>query len=410
MDGPIPGKDAMPRPTKSFALHALALVLLLVAAPAWATVVLPPDSTSAPLAAADCIFASGSLDNLTDLSCPVTVCAQACDAADNEGKTSFTMSNTTAGRRYVETTVYTDFTVEAASDGSATTLDGTVSYDVAWSGGWTLTGIFTGFNGVKTTMSLILWDLSAGDKVVAQTVVHSMDVSSAGTLPEVPVDVGVGWDHGGVTNSLAAKVVRGHAYRVGLKLRTEGSGLLNAFISADYMSGDWGLKWNELRVSIGPDLEEQIAQLTKRVDQLEYGLQHHTHTYLTGKGEGHNNTVATTSEAIIDNGPASEAESQVLPPESKDKKPLPAPSVLVTTAPNPFNPVATITYALPSQLPVSLRVYDAQGRLITTLVDSDQGPGEHKVIFDANGLASGVYYYRIDAGQFTETRKITLLK
>jgi hypothetical protein len=391
-------------------LLALAgLASLLVAAPAWSTVV-PPDSTSPPLAAIDCLYASGSLDNLTDLTCPVTVCAQACDAPDNQAKTSFTMSNLTAGRRYVETTVYTDFTVEASSDGSATVLDGTISYDVAWSGGWTLTGILTGFNGVKTTMSLILWDETAGGKIVAQTVVHSMDVSSAGTLPETPVDVGVGWDHGGLTNSLAAKVVRGHAYRIGLKLRTEGTGLLNAFISADYLDGDWGLKWNELRVSVAPDLAEEIAKLKKRVDRLEYGLEHHTHTYLTGKGEGHNNTVASTSEAIIDNGPPSDDESRVLPPEPADKKPLPAPSVLVTSAPNPFNPVATITYALPSRLPVTLRVYDAQGRLVSTLVDSEEDGGEHRVLFDASELSSGVYYYRIDAGPFTETRKLTLLK
>jgi hypothetical protein len=220
----------------------------------------------------------------------------------------------------------------------------------------------------------------------------------------------VGWDHGQTTNSLAAKVVRGHDYRIGLKLSTEGKGALNATISVDYLSGDWGLWWNDLRVSVAPDLAEEIAQLKKRVETLEFGLQHHTHTYLTGKGEGHNNTVATTSEAIVDNGPPSEDESKVLPPESKDKKPLPAPSVLVTTAPNPFNPVATITYALPGALPVTLRIYDARGRLVSTLVYSDQTAGEHRTMFDAAGLASGVYYYRIEAGPFTETRKITLLR
>jgi hypothetical protein len=386
------------------------LALLLLASPAWSTVV-PPDSTSPPLAAIDCLYASGSLDNVSDLTCPATVCFQACNAADNQAKASFHITDLTVGRRYVETTVYTEFTVEAASDGSATALDGTISYDVAWSGGWTLAGVLTGFNDVKSTMTLILWDLTAGGKVVAQTVVHSLDASSAGTLPEVPVDVGVGWDHGETTNSLAAKVVRGHSYRIGLKVRTEGKGALNADINVDYLTGDWGLKWNELRVSVAPDLAEQIAKLTKRVDQLEEDLRHHTHTYLTGKGEGHNNTVASTSEAIIvDEGNPSDDESKVLPPETADKKPLPAPSVLVTSAPNPFNPVATITYALPSRLPVTLRVYDAQGRLVSTLVDAEEEVGEHRVVFDASKLSSGVYYYRINAGPFSETRKLTLLK
>lgn len=403
----------MVRLQKSFALLARSLfviVLLALALPAWAVTV-PPDSTSPPLAAADCIFKSGALDNISDLGCPTGVCLQQCDAAGNKGKTWFNLASYTLGRRYVETTVYTDFTVEAASDGSATELDGTISYDVAWNGSWALVGLLTGFNGVHTTMSLLLYDQTAGGKVVTQTDVHTMDVSSAGTLPETPVDVGLKWDHGETTNSLTAKVIRGHTYRIGLKLRTEGTGLLNATITADYLDGDWGLWWNDLRVSVAPDLAEEIAQLKKRVDQLEQDLHHHTHTYLTGKGEGHNNTVASTSEAIIvDNGTPSDDESKVLPPESKDKKPLPAPSVLVTTAPNPFNPVAIITYALPGDLPVTLRVYDAQGRLVGTLVDSDQTAGEHKITFDAAGLASGVYYYRINAGRYTETRKITLLK
>lgn len=398
----------MPRHLKPFAFVPFAL--LLVSAPAW-SVTVPPDSTSPPLAAINCIFGSGSLDNISDLTCPPTVCLQACNAPDNQAKTSFHIETITVGRRYVETTVYTDFTVAAASDGSSTQLDGTISYDVSWAGGWSLAGVFTGFNDVKSTMSLILFDQTAGGKVVAQTVVHSLDASSAGTLPEVPVDVGVGLDHGETVNSLAAKVIRGHDYRVGLKLRTEGKGALNAVINVDYMTGDWGLKWNELRVSIAPDFAEELAKLEKRVDQLEEELHHHTHTYLTGKGEGHNNTIASTSEAIIvDNGTPSDDESSVLPPESKDKKPLPAPSVLVTTAPNPFNPVATITYALPGQLSVTLRVYDARGRLVSTLVEGEEVPGEHKVTFDAANLASGVYYYRINAGPFTETRKITLLK
>ena len=140
-------------------------------------------------------------------------------------------------------------------------------------------------------------------------------------------------------------------------------------------------------------------------------MRHHTHTYLTGKGEGHNNTVATTSEAIfVDDGTPSDDESKILPPGPKGTKPLPAPSVLVTTSPNPFNPAATITYALPGPLRVTLCVYDVRGQFVTTLVDADETAGEHRVVFNAADLASGVYYYRINAGPFTETRKVTLIR
>jgi hypothetical protein len=397
----------MPRSLK--ALATLPLVLLLAATPA-RSVTIAPGTTSPPLAAIDCAYASGSLDNISDLTCPPTVCLQACDAPNNRAKISFNISDITVGRRYVETTVYTDFTVDAGTEGAGRELDGTINYDVSWAGGWTLAGLFTGFNDVQSNMTLILWDLTAGGAVVKQAAVHHMDASSAGTLPEVPVDVGVGFDHGETANSITAKVIRGHAYRIGLKVRAEGKGALNATIGVDYMSGGWGAWWTDLDVSIAPDLEEQILELTKRVDLLEEQLHHHTHTYLTGKGEGHNNTVASTSEAIIvDDGTPSDDESKVLPPDG-GKKPLPAPSVLVTTAPNPFNPTATITYALPDRLPVTIRVYDAQGKLVSTLVDAEEVAGEHKAVFNAAGLASGVYYYRINAGPFTETRKVTLLK
>ena len=389
-------------PLKPFSpVTLVALALLAVATPA-AAVTVPPDSTSPPLAAINCSFDSGAFDNLGDVTCLPSVCTSLCDASTNQAKIGLNLSSVTVGRRFVETTVYTDFTVAAAADGVARELDGTIAYDVEWAGGWYLAGILTGFNDVKSSVTLILWDRTASGKLVKQTEIHHLDVSAAGSLPEIPGEIGGGLDRGGTTNTLTAKVIRGHTYRVGLVLRAEGKGLLNATINLDYISGDRGARWTNLQVSIAPDLEEQIAQLREQ-------LLHHTHTYLTGRGEGHNNTVASTSEAIIkDEGPPSDDESKVLPPDHG--KPLPAPSVLVTTAPNPFNPVATITYALPGRLPVTLRVYDAQGRLVSTLVDAEEAAGEHQVLFNAEGLASGAYFYRINAGPYSETRKITLLK
>jgi len=398
----------MARPLKPF-FACIPLVLLLFAAPAW-SVTVPPDSTSPPLDAIDCIFRSGSLDNVSDLTCPSTVCVQDCAASENQAKIGFAISNITVGRRFVETTVYTEFTVDPGTDGAGTELDGTILYDVEWLGGWYLAGVLTGLNDVRSNITLILWDQTDG-KLVKQTEVHEMDVTAAGSLPEIPGEVGGGLDRGETTNSMTAKVIRGHTYRVGLKVRAEGQGALNASFNIDYISVDRGARWTDLRVSIAPDLEERLEKLEKRVEILEQQLRHHTHTYLTGRGEGHNNTIASTSEAIIvDNGPPSDDESNVLPPEPQDKKPMPAPTVLVTAAPNPFNPAATITYALPDRLPVTLRVYDARGRLVATLVDAEEEAGEHKVAFDATNLASGVYYYRVNAGPFTETRKITLLK
>jgi hypothetical protein len=88
---------------------------------------------------------------------------------------------------------------------------------------------------------------------------------------------------------------------------------------------------------------------------------------------------------------------------------------LYANAPNPFNPVTTIRYDIPRQGPVSLKVYDVSGRLVRTLVDGYQGPGTYEAVWngqDGQGapVASGVYFYRLDAVQGLETRRMVLVK
>ncbi len=79
--------------------------------------------------------------------------------------------------------------------------------------------------------------------------------------------------------------------------------------------------------------------------------------------------------------------------------------------PNPFNPETTIRFALPKPEAVRLTVYDLLGREVATLIDGQMlSAGTHAVSFEANGLASGLYLYRIEAGSFLQTRQMTLLK
>ena len=78
--------------------------------------------------------------------------------------------------------------------------------------------------------------------------------------------------------------------------------------------------------------------------------------------------------------------------------------------PNPFNPVTTFAYAVPIRSHVSIVIYDVTGREVRTLVDEDVEPGSHLTVFHATGLPSGVYFARMVAGRFSETRKITILK
>ena len=78
--------------------------------------------------------------------------------------------------------------------------------------------------------------------------------------------------------------------------------------------------------------------------------------------------------------------------------------------PNPFNPTSTISFSLPEAGKITLSVYDVSGRLITTLVDGYRSAGVHDVTFDASDLASGIYLYRLEAGEFNATGKMVLMK
>jgi hypothetical protein len=83
---------------------------------------------------------------------------------------------------------------------------------------------------------------------------------------------------------------------------------------------------------------------------------------------------------------------------------------LAQNYPNPFNPSTTIRFDLPHPERVTLAVYDAVGREIARLAEGAYPAGVHSVVFDATGISSGVYFYRMTAGSFTEVRKLLLMK
>ena len=78
--------------------------------------------------------------------------------------------------------------------------------------------------------------------------------------------------------------------------------------------------------------------------------------------------------------------------------------------PNPFNPSTTISFQVPIAGPVTLRVFDMLGRELATLVDERKDAGSYTARFDGANLASGVYIYRLTAGQYAQTRKMILMK
>ena len=83
---------------------------------------------------------------------------------------------------------------------------------------------------------------------------------------------------------------------------------------------------------------------------------------------------------------------------------------LMQNYPNPFNPSTTISFDIPVASHVKLLIYDILGREIKTLVDKVKSPGKYKISWNASGLADGIYLYSLKAGNYSETKKLILLK
>lgn len=109
-------------------------------------------------------------------------------------------------------------------------------------------------------------------------------------------------------------------------------------------------------------------------------------------------------EAIIDT-------SKVSPVTEANESPsTPAKFFLEQNYPNPFNPVTSIRYSVPHRQKVSVKVFDALGREITVLVNEEKPAGNYTVEWNAEGMPSGTYFYRLQAGMYSETKKLMLIK
>ena len=89
---------------------------------------------------------------------------------------------------------------------------------------------------------------------------------------------------------------------------------------------------------------------------------------------------------------------------------IPSDFELAQNFPNPFNPSTQINFSIPRNAHVSLKVYDANGREVATLLNANKASGNYSIEFNASSLASGIYYYTLTAGSFTDSKKMILMK
>lgn len=123
------------------------------------------------------------------------------------------------------------------------------------------------------------------------------------------------------------------------------------------------------------------------------------HLILDYDGNGQPDTVVTLTQAVL-----TSIQDELI------YKTLPTEFILDQNYPNPFNPSTTISYSLPTLGKVQLKVFNILGQEIVTLVDEIKEAGFYKVELDLKELSSGIYLYKLQAGDFVETRKMILLK
>jgi len=162
-----------------------------------------------------------------------------------------------------------------------------------------------------------------------------------------------------------------------------------------------------------------LAAGTYTVDVLRSSDKQKLGTHTLDVSNKANGYVVITLSGFLDpaanqNGPAAALgvyEIKFTPTEVEERnESAPVSFALQQNYPNPFNPVTSIQYSVSSDRFVSLKVYDINGREVATLVNQRKHAGLHHVEFEAKGLPSGVYFYKMIAGEFTATRKLLLLR
>jgi hypothetical protein len=130
------------------------------------------------------------------------------------------------------------------------------------------------------------------------------------------------------------------------------------------------------------------------------GLPSDQYLWLVGQGDRMLNNVIPLSSTLPTR----------VTPVSKKGTVLPAEFKLEQNYPNPFNPTTIINYSVPKSCLVTIKIYDVMGKAIETLVNKEKNAGNYSVEFKGSQLASGIYFYRMQAGDFISTKKLVLLK
>lgn len=278
-------------------------------------------------------------------------------------------------------------------------------------------GFVVGSNGtiIKTTNGGVNWTEQTSGTFYYLYSVFFTDSSTGwisgeyGTILKT-TDGGINWNP---LNSGAVTLL-GDIYFVD----SENGYAISPFEGAVYKSTDGGNSWN-YQFSGTYNLKD-ISFVDKNNGIVIGGYQGEISlttdagaTWALQKNGTYNNLIAVSRAgynwvAVGDFGTILKSTYNLVSVEEEDQ--IPASFELGQNYPNPFNPSTKIIYQIPEANLVTLKVYDVLGSELATLVNEEKSTGSYEVEFIASALSSGIYFYRLQAGKFTETKKLVLLK
>ncbi|MDP1676086.1 MAG: T9SS type A sorting domain-containing protein [Bacteroidota bacterium] len=210
---------------------------------------------------------------------------------------------------------------------------------------------------------------------------HGMIISngvfSYSSYALITTDGGINWQGGSVTNN-------GRTNDIGLN--PQGLAITAADYGEIYLSKNFGTSWNKTVIDTVYDFKK-VQVLKKENIAYIIGQNFYDKTSTLFKADLHGVVnVAEQSDQTITGFEVTQ------------------------NYPNPFNPNTMINYALPKAGNVVLKIFDALGREVATLVNEFKSEGTYNVPFNGSSLSSGIYFYRLQAGRYVETKKLVLMK
>ncbi|MGE5805608.1 MAG: MBL fold metallo-hydrolase [Ignavibacteria bacterium] len=151
---------------------------------------------------------------------------------------------------------------------------------------------------------------------------------------------------------------------------------------------------------------EEATQAANAI-QADFSIPMHTEATPDDFNEGNVNLFTPSNKLVVRHG---ETIALTSPSTNVEKNKVPVEFRLEQSYPNPFNPSTTINFSIPNSSFVFLKIYDINGKEVAVIIRKELPEGNHSIKWNAAGLSSGVYFYRLEAGNFSATKKLLLLK